>query len=145
MNLDAERERLLALAGAQGTWGDKVEMSNERELMRLAGISTAAIGHWKEGDSIHPDYDTVALRDVAKLYAEYDALYKQTEAQAAELERLRADAERWRFVLEHGMPHQDSFRRDPHFVRQVGSCVYYGATKTEVIDAAIAAERKGAG
>ena len=34
--------------------------------------------HWllEEGDSIHPDYDTVALRDVARLYAKYDALYK---------------------------------------------------------------------
>ena len=28
------------------------------------------------GDSIHPDYDTVALQDVARLYAKYDALYK---------------------------------------------------------------------
>jgi hypothetical protein len=42
----------------------------------MAGISTAAIGYWKEGDGIHPDYDTVALRDVAKLYAKYDELYR---------------------------------------------------------------------
>lgn len=52
----------------------------ERERMRLAGISTAALGYWKEGDSIHPDYDTVALRDVAKLYAEYDELYRARAA-----------------------------------------------------------------
>ena len=44
---------------------------NERERMRLAGISTAAMGYWKEGDFIHPDYDTAVLRDVAKLYAKY--------------------------------------------------------------------------
>lgn len=48
----------------------------EQYRMQMAGISTAAIGYWKEGDSIHPDYDTVALRDVARLYAKYDALYK---------------------------------------------------------------------
>lgn len=54
----------------------------ERERMRLAGISTAALGYWKEGDSIHPDYDTVALRDVAKLYAKYDELYQARDAAA---------------------------------------------------------------
>ena len=48
----------------------------EQYRLQMAGISTAAIGYWKEGDSIHPNYDTVALRDVAKLYAKYDALYK---------------------------------------------------------------------
>jgi hypothetical protein len=47
----------------------------EQYRMQMAGISTAAIGYWKEGDSIHPDYDTTALRDVAKLYARYAALY----------------------------------------------------------------------
>jgi hypothetical protein len=52
----------------------------ERLHLQMAGISTAAIGYWKEGDSIHPDYDTVALRDVAKLYAKYDELYKQVHA-----------------------------------------------------------------
>lgn len=48
----------------------------EQYRMQMAGICTAAIGYWKEGDGIHPDYDTLALRDVAKLYAKYDALYK---------------------------------------------------------------------
>jgi hypothetical protein len=47
----------------------------EQYRMQMAGISTAAIGYWKEGDSIDPDYDTTALRDVAKLYARYAALY----------------------------------------------------------------------
>jgi hypothetical protein len=47
----------------------------EQYRMQMAGISTAALGYWKEGDSIHPDYDTTALRDVAKLYAKYAALH----------------------------------------------------------------------
>ena len=54
----------------------------EQYRMQMAGISTAAMGYWKEGDSIHPDYDTPALRDVAKLYAKYDALYKAQQPQA---------------------------------------------------------------
>ena len=48
----------------------------EQYRMQIAGICTAAIGYWKNGDGIHPDYDTLALRDVAKLYAKYDELYK---------------------------------------------------------------------
>lgn len=48
----------------------------EQYRTQMAGISTAAIGYWKEGDGIHPDYDTLALRDVAKLYEKYDELYK---------------------------------------------------------------------
>jgi len=47
----------------------------EQYRMQMAGISTASLGYWKEGDSIHPDYDTVPLRDVAKLYAKYAELH----------------------------------------------------------------------
>lgn len=54
----------------------------EQYRMQMAGISTAALGYWKEGDDIHPDYDTVPLRDVAKLYAKYDALYKAAQTPA---------------------------------------------------------------
>ena len=54
---------------------------NEQYRMQMAGISTAAIGYWKEGDEIHPDYDTVALRDVAKLYAKYAELHAAAQAQ----------------------------------------------------------------
>lgn len=43
----------------------------EQYWQQMAGISTAALGYWKEGDEIHPDYDTPALRQVAKLYADY--------------------------------------------------------------------------
>ena len=136
MNLDAERDRLLALAMAappgpyskHGPWISAQESEDHREG-NIAQIHGNKYWRPKTTAFLASIHDLVAL----------------VQAQAAEIERLRADAERWRFVLEHGMPHQDSFRRDPHFVRQVGSCVYYGATKTEVIDAAIAAERKGAG
>ena len=55
----------------------------EQYRMQMAGISTAAMGYWKEGDGIHPDYDTVALRDVAKLYAKYDQLFQQKQAAQA--------------------------------------------------------------
>lgn len=47
----------------------------ELEMMRLAAISTAAIGYWKEGDTIHDDYKTAALLDVAKLYQKYEQLH----------------------------------------------------------------------
>jgi hypothetical protein len=56
----------------------------EQYRLQMAGISTAAIGYWKEGDGIHPDYDTPALRDVAKLYAKYDALYTAAQRPMAE-------------------------------------------------------------
>ena len=52
----------------------------EREIMRLAGISTAAQGYFKDGESIHPDYDTVALRDVTALYRKYEALRAENAA-----------------------------------------------------------------
>lgn len=47
----------------------------EQYRLQMAAIMTAVLGYWKEGDSIHPDYDTVALRDAAKLYAKYDELF----------------------------------------------------------------------
>ena len=51
------------------------------ELYRLqiAGISTASLGYWKKGDSIHPNYITPALHDVASLYSKYEELYKLCE------------------------------------------------------------------
>lgn len=79
----------------------------ERERMRLAGISTAALGYWKEGDSIHADYDTVAIRDVAKLYAKYNELL-QREAE------LRRDEERLREKVDAVVSHMTGalFRAD---------------------------------
>lgn len=58
---------------------------NEQYQMQMAGISTAAIGYWKPGDGIHEDYDTLALRDVARLYAKYDKLHKAIHAALNEL------------------------------------------------------------
>ena len=55
----------------------------EQYRMQMAAICTAAIGYWTKYDSISPDYDTVALRDVAKLYAKYDALYKAQQGAVA--------------------------------------------------------------
>ena len=56
----------------------------EQYRMQIAGISTAALGYWSEGDEIHPDYDTPALRDVARLYVKYDQLFKEKEARRAQ-------------------------------------------------------------
>ena len=77
----------------------------EQYRMQMAGISTAALGYWKEGDGIHPDYDTVPLRDVAKLYAKYDALFKQKEQAQAPVHApvhgwTDADADAARLALE---------------------------------------------
>jgi hypothetical protein len=46
---------------------------NEQYQMQMTAISTASLGYWKEGDAISPEYDTAALRDVAKLYGRYEA------------------------------------------------------------------------
>jgi len=72
--------RIEALEQALGQQEPVSPENIEQYRLQMAAISTAAIGYWKEGDSIHPDYDTLALRDVAKLYAKYDELYKQVHA-----------------------------------------------------------------
>ena len=51
----------------------------EQIRLQMAVISTASFGYWKEYDSIHPDYDSNTLRDVAKLYQKYDKLFKEVE------------------------------------------------------------------
>lgn len=56
---------------------------SEQYRMQMAAISSAALGYWTEADGIHPDYDTVPLRDVAKLYAKYDALHRAATPPAA--------------------------------------------------------------
>jgi len=78
---DELRDFVLSLLAAQAP----TDLNGiEQYRMQMAGISTAALGHWKAGDPIHPDYDTPALRDVAKLYANYDALHKQVHAAQAD-------------------------------------------------------------
>lgn len=73
--VDALKEWKPALA-KQPAQQEPVLQEIEQYRLQMAGISTAAIGYWKESDGIHPDYDTIALRDVAKLYAKYDELYR---------------------------------------------------------------------
>ena len=66
----------------------------EQYLLQMAAISTAAIGYWKEGDHIHPDYMTPALHDVAKLYSRYDGLYTSPpDAQAIRQQALEEAAD----------------------------------------------------
>jgi len=68
------RDTLIASQAAE------IAALKEREIMRLAGISTAAQGYFKDGESIHTDYDTVALRDVTALYRKYEALRAENAA-----------------------------------------------------------------
>jgi len=65
----------------------------EQYRLQMAGISTAALGYWTEGDSMHPDYDTPALRDVAKLYANYAALHAAAQPAVPEGMKLVPVAE----------------------------------------------------
>lgn len=81
------REALAAPATAQDASDRKMREQAQPVLedieqyrMQMAGIMTAALGYWKEGDPIHEDYMTVAIRDVAKLYAKYDALFQEKSA-----------------------------------------------------------------
>ena len=53
--------------------------SIELYRMQMAAISVASLGHWQAGDPLHPDYDTVAFRDVVNLYRDYSNLHKQAE------------------------------------------------------------------
>ena len=53
---------------------------NEQYRIQMATITCAALGYWKEEDGIPAEYDTPALRDVAKLYAKYEALRKQVDS-----------------------------------------------------------------
>ena len=52
----------------------------EQYRMQMSLISTAAFGYWKDGDRIHTDYNTVALKDVVRLYKRYEnLLHNQTD------------------------------------------------------------------
>jgi hypothetical protein len=70
--------KLLALRAAS-----RLEDSEQYRL-QMAAISTAAFGYWTEEEGMKPEYDTVPLRDVAKLYAKYAALHSSqaTKVQA---------------------------------------------------------------
>lgn len=78
-----EAERKLAEAERQ--------LENERQ--KVAGCSTAALGYWKEGDSLHPDYECTAIHDVASLYQRMvEAERKLKEAQEALHPSIEDDA-----------------------------------------------------
>lgn len=47
----------------------------EQYRLQMAAIGTAAIGYWRETDEIQPEYDTVPLREVARLYSKYEELH----------------------------------------------------------------------
>ena len=72
---------------------------SEQYRQQMAVISVAAHGYWKEGDGIHPDYDTVPLRDVAKLYAKYEAL-------AATKPAAQTVPEGWKITRRPGVPEE---------------------------------------
>ncbi len=60
-------DALTALTSLQS----QLEHLEEVMVLRDAGISTAAMGYWKRGDSIHSEYLTPGLKDVADLYEKY--------------------------------------------------------------------------
>jgi len=63
----------------------------ERERMRLTACGVAALGYHKDGDSIHPDYESASLSDVHQLTAKLE----RAEAEVARLkERLEAQFKR---------------------------------------------------
>ena len=101
----------------------------EQYRLQMAGISTAAIGYWKEDDSIHPDYDTPALRDVAKLYANYESRTRQRDLAVEALEdvrkelqqsndRLYEEREIWDRVM------GDAADKFAHLEREIDDCLY---------------------
>lgn len=80
---------------------ERLQHELENERMKVAGCSTAAIGYWKEGDSISPDYDCAALRDVARLYQKHDAAQRELAARDKTIEAMKEDAERYRWLNSH--------------------------------------------
>ena len=76
-----ENDLLFQLRQLREAIKNPVLQDSEQYRMQMAAICTAAIGCWTEYDSICPDYDTLALRDVAKFYTKYDELYKAQLAQ----------------------------------------------------------------
>jgi len=48
----------------------------EQYRVQMGGISAAVTGDWREGETVHPDCDSPALHEVAKLYAKFEHYYK---------------------------------------------------------------------
>jgi hypothetical protein len=128
MNLDEERDRLLALAekATPGPW-------TVDRFRRRGEIVTCCVSQVTNTDSIALACEVsgpngrfiAAAHDMAALI----------RAQAAEIERLRADAERYRWLRS----------RVPGSAYRIIGVIYSdgGEGIDRAIDAAIAAERKG--
>jgi hypothetical protein len=87
---DATTDIHAAMAKLQSSLAKPVLQDIEQYRMQMAGICAAAIGYWKDGDNIDPDYNTLALRDVAGLYQKYDVLYK-VQSEMKDWEAIAAD------------------------------------------------------
>ena len=154
----AEIERLeaaLAMNANAAPQAEPVLQDIEQYRLQMAGISVAAIGYWKEGDEIHPDYDTPALRDVAKLYVKYDELYKTRNAapqdatdwegiaadQAMTIAMMKVDYQQLQaLVTSQGvrMMEQEEWQKDAAKYRWLLRLfVYLGDSPAETLDAAI--------
>ena len=98
----------------------------EQYRLQMAAISTAALGYWTDSDGIQPEYDTVPLRDVAKLYAKYDALHKAAN-QSGPIYQIRGSLEgeaswSWRDTDLSGYElHLPEWRRIVYPAQQSGS------------------------
>jgi hypothetical protein len=113
----------------------------EQYRMQMAGISTAALGYWKESDTICPDYDTLALRDVAKLYAKYDELYKAAQPVNELVEALNAAATSLETIGRlAGKTHYvgDEGERVPTFMGEHSEVRGYAANRASVARTALA-------
>lgn len=137
MNLDAERQRLLGLAekATPPPWGLTGSFKNDpRGHYPIANCGNGASDETVGVEAPVQDYCVSAEDDAAFIVAAHD-MAALIQAQAAELERLRADAERYRWL------------RAGRYPLRVAQAVLNDTPEgiDEYINAAIAAERKGAG
>lgn len=106
----------------------------EQYRLQMAGISTAALGYWKLGDTIHPDYDTPALRDVAALYAKYDELFKfresVTSVQASDIPAGMSEVEYWKRYAAGEKACNDQLKRQIAELQKAVPAVVVGARAT---------------
>jgi len=67
----------------------ELEADAERERIRLAACGVAALGYHKDGDNIHPDYESASLSDVHRLTAKLERAEAERDALRANAERIR--------------------------------------------------------
>lgn len=83
--------RLLADCARLRAELDVARADAERERMRLAGCSVAALGYYKRGDAIAPEYGSGSLDDVIALRERAEA----AEANAARLRKALREQAQW--------------------------------------------------